>query len=405
MLELKGLQPFGEICAHFSGLIADKAVKCRIEEKKLLLELEESFRPQAPDILKEEEVLDLLGMKLEAWRWVLGSKAWTHLRPNLVSKGVYWGPDILRLGKELKAHGWIELNSSWVLREFGLHIETYSKAFESRISMIRVKPSATSKSDLPSDYNDMARKYQTYIYDQVRRVSAIKHKEELEDVYQHVWMSLMTSDILTKFRTTAEHVLPSTLTFQEVLDFLGLTEEQWRREIANKGQWVPAPLSGSLREGDALFLTSDIQTLDVSGFLTDERGERKRPTVTGRGFKSYLTRAIQNHFKNLLRTRFRRHKERSVDSTRNSVSMTSAGSCSKTRAMEDAGSWEDNITDEWSNELPMEDMVDLSLQLQAYDLNPTMDENLDVLDTFLRGGVTLKDSLKKHKRTLRPVAA
>lgn len=406
MIELKGFQSFGDIYVQFSGIIAEKAKKCRIEETKFLSELEDSFRPQAPDVLSEEQVLDLLGMKRDSWRWILNAEAWKHLKPSMISTGIFWGPDVITLASVLKAEGWLDLKSSWVFREFEAHLESYSKALEPRISvaMVRVKPSPASKTDLPSDYNDMARKYQTYIFNQVRQNSKIKTQEELADIYQHVWERLIQAKILEKFRTTAEHELPSTLTFQETLDYLGITNDQWAREAANKSQWVPAPINGSLKNGDALFLTTDIQTLDVSGFLKDERGESKRPTVTGRGFKSYLARAISNHFKNLLRTRKRRHKERPVDGSRSAVMMNSTGACNTVRT-EDGGVWEEGITDEYKAQLPIEDMVDLSLQLKAYDLDPTSEEDQAIMDTFLRGGVTLKDAMRKHGKSLRPVAA
>lgn len=418
MVELKGLIPFGSICAQSRNLLVEKTKESGLDEVKLLVELEKAFCPQAPDALSVPEILDLMGITESQWGWILDettSGDWKHLSLNRVSKDLFWAPDVVRLTTDLLGKGWLSSNLPLVLRQFERLVEAYCKPAAEvvvevppPVSIIRCKPAATpkSQSDLPVDYNDLHRKYSEYIGTQIRRYSKIRNKEELQEVYQQVWVSLMGARILAKFTETAETVLPSTLTFPETLAYLGVTEEQWWSERKNSKQWVPDPISGSTRDGTALYLTTDIETLDVSGFLKNERGERSRPGVTGRGFKSYLAKAVRNHFYNLLRTRSRRHKERGVDSSRRTVVMNSTGACSSVRSsVEDGNVWEENITDEWKTHLPMEDMVDLSASLKEYDLDPNQSEDLDILDSFLRNDMTLKETMRKYGRELRKVQA
>ncbi len=257
--------------------------------------------------------------------------------------------------------------------------------------------------DLPRNNNDLQKMYGDYIFNQVRRVSMIQTEEELREVNQQVWLNIMQSDVLGSFVEAARTKLPRTLTLDEVVGYLGITHAQWVNAASYHGRkkdsWMPKPVKGTLFSKDALFLTEDIQTLDESGFLKGRRTEtRRHPGVTGRGFKSYLTTAVTNHFKNLLRTRSRRHKERVLD-PKMALASGASGTYHKVTTMEDAASWEENLTDDTSVDLPMEDLIDLADRFRQHDVNPNSERGLEIIDLMTRGH-TLRGAIKAQGRTI-----
>ena len=94
---------------------------------------------------------------------------------------------------------------------------------------------------IPTDYGALESEFGVLIKATIRRASRVRRNDEIEDVYQHIWQSLLGARFLD-----CAHA-----------------------HFANQG---------------------DRTALD--------------------GFQSYLCRSVRNHFKNLLRTRSRRHQER-----------------------------------------------------------------------------------------------
>jgi hypothetical protein len=143
-------------------------------------------------------------------------------------------------------------------------------------------------------------KYGSCVYDQVRRVSRSRSIEALEETNRFVWRRLVADDLLNKFAATALSKLPSTLPLSDALGHFGITLDQLREAAAQaeaKLEWVLRAVQGFPFHLDALYSTGDLGTLDLCGFLPEERLERRRREVSDRGFKSYLSRAVQNHFK------------------------------------------------------------------------------------------------------------
>jgi hypothetical protein len=395
-----------------------------------LFDIEEHF----PSRFTWDEAKAVAGMNDDQWHkfLVYTKKAasglalpYANIRPYTLKGGegpgpaepwdmeaVYWGSDILRVLDFMDTHK-IRRHKptcSALVSAFKLHLEEFLD------SVRRIKIAAATKAvdaslaaleavddgwpeDLPRNNNELVKMYNEYVFDQVRRVSKIKTDDELEEVGQQVWLNLIHSKVLEKFIEAAKTKLPRTLTLKEVCGYLGITSQQWASAVAYSEKtdsfWMPIPVKGTAVSVDALYLTEDIQTLDNSGFLDGRRNaEREHPEFSGRGFKSYLTMAVKNHFKNLLRTRSRRHKERGVDS-KVVLSPNTAGTYHKAYTSEEDVSWEENLAD--GNDLPMEDLLDLKDALDRNGVDPTTDDGVDILDHMTRG-LTLKAAVTYHGR-------
>lgn len=326
---------------------------------------------------------------------------------------VYWGPDILRATDFMDLHGLKRGRSTCpqmvdaflgALHEFFevVHrnkVREASARLGTNLAEFEADCETPWPKDLPRNDLEMSQMYSDYVFDQVRRISKIKTKDELEEVTQQVWLNLIQSEVLAKFVETSKTKLPRTLTTIEVMGHLGITQRQWASAVAFSMKsdefWLPLPVKGLHLAEDALYLTEDIQTLDASGFLEDARNApRQHPEFSGRGFKSYLTKAISNHFKNLLRTRSRRHKERGVESNV-VLTSSSAGTYHRGYTSEEAVNWEDNLVD--GNDLDMESMLDLKAMLERHHVDPLTESGRSVLDHIGRG-LTVKGAVKYEQK-------
>ena len=180
---------------------------------------------------------------------------------------------------------------------------------------------------LPHNYDELARQYGDHIAQQVARHNKVAWN--LEDLLQTIWLKLIESRVLEKFVARASNDLPPTMTAMEVCDYLGVTFAYWKRNVMyvsvrkeqegdDRYSWMPKPIEGSPFSKKALFLTADIDVLDHCAYIRNSSRTQAKvcPKVTSRGFKSYLNRAIHNHFANFCRSRKRRYsKEHMLDPT------------------------------------------------------------------------------------------
>jgi hypothetical protein len=248
--------------------------------------------------------------------------------------------------------------------------------------------------DLPRTYEAVMQMYGSYVYHQVRHVSRIKTVTELEEVNQIVWLKLIEADVLNKFAQTAMSKVASSMTFVEALAYLGVTADEFVA-ASKQATWKVEPLSGEPLEPDAIYFRGDLDTMEMMGYFPEQRGPRRKPEPCAKGFKSYLGRAVHNHFVNLLRTRSRRHKERGMDS-RIVLTGDTAGIYNRVAVLEEASSWEDNLSD--TRGAPIEDLMDLAQVLRHNDIDPQTQEGITILDLMSKG-YSVGEAKKSQERS------
>lgn len=421
-------QSYRELSVQYPTTLAKKAAEVGMSVADLVEELKGlklvegfSIEKNFPKTFTWDAAVKYFGITSDQWHnfLVKASKpdhVLAPLRPNSCggdegagpakswdTTAVYWGPDILRIADYM--------DERMIRRSTPRTCPSLVSAFHRRLHQtltkvvskdpLRKAPAVqpeTWPKDLPRNPEELVKMYHAYVFEQVRRVSKIKTEVELQEVTQQVWFNIIQSKVLEKFVETALTKLPRTLTVDEVLNYLGITFSQWTNAMAysrrNTQVWMPIPVKGTAFSRDALFLTEDIQTLDNSGFLEGRRGTRQHPDFTGRGFRSYLTMAVKNHFKNLLRTRSRRHKERGVEAN-TVLTSNSSGLYHRAYTSEEETSWEENLSSNMG--LDMEDMLDVISQLRKYGVDPQTDAGREVLDNLSRG-LTLKESVMMQRR-------
>ncbi len=358
--------------------------------------------------------LDWASVRPEALRGYNGKADQGPAEP-FDADAVYWGPDILRATDFMDAHGLRRGRSTCPVMVDAFLVTLYeffevvrrnqvlaaSERLGTSLADFEASCEAPWPKDLPRNDQEFTRMYNEYVFDQVRRISKIKTADELEEVTQQVWLNLIQSEVLAKFIETSKTKLPRTLTTTEVQGLLGITARQWSSAVAfslkSDDFWIPLPVKGRHLTEDALYLTEDIQTLDTSGFLEGNRNApRQHPEFSGRGFKSYLTTSIGNHFKNLLRTRSRRHKERTVD-TNVVLTASSSGTYHRAYTSEEAINWEENLVD--GGDPDMESLLDLKAMLERHGVDPSTETGRSVLD-HISEGHTVKGAVKYEQKQM-----
>ncbi len=429
---------YRELFSLYRAVVETSAKKLGLSCAEVLRSLREKrtiegfdFRRHAPNTFNRDEVLLYMGLTSSQWKLLFNATEipvstgtsrtlpWWKQRPLKVNgdagyartdarNTIYWAPDIIRMRDSLGEHVPVPRPVCHRLaRSFRARLgQMLSRVKVSRPSSL--KPPAILKtelaaplsirlsdwpSDLPRNPEEMMTMYGDYMVSQVRRISKIRTEDELREVVQHTWEVVLSSDVLGKFVLSAQTKLPRTLMFDEVLGYLGISKAQWSNALAyrqRRAMWMPTPIKGSVGL-EALYLTSDIQTLDESSFLKNRRTQpRKHPEVSNRGFKSYLGTAINNHFKNLLRTRSRRHKERCLDNTTTLIP-NSVGEYHRTYS-EEGGSWEDSLVS--VQHCDMESMLDLVFEVRRKGIDPLSDRGRQVLDRMTKRGMTINMAIR-----------
>lgn len=436
---------YGEISKLYSVELSEASQRTGLELPDLLSKLEgkgllSDFEEKLPELLKlngedpvvltSQESRRFLGLPQLAWSNLLSlvtgetpsELGWENVCPSLTQgsdvwdkRALFWGPDIGRLGKildDLYAGPRKVRECSHVTEAFkALLVTTLSTILpEAPVTNVTVikpilaapQPALPSRAgwpvDLPENNTALVAEYGTCVAQHVNRICKIRSQEELDDVCQQMWISLFAVNILEKFVKAAKTKLPRTMTLSDTLGYLGIKHSQWvtavTRNNKNQEYWVPLPINGSRTSLEALYRTEDIKALDDQGFLENNRTEPKvRPEVSSRGFKSYLLKAVSNHFKNYLRTKSRRHKERTSD-PRN-VFAQDGGVYHKVSSIEEGTSWEDSLS---IAEMSAEDMCDLVCNLKKFGVDPRSDQGISILD-YMSQGYTLKEAIKAQGRS------
>lgn len=437
-------QSYGELASLYSEDLNEASKRtglgvedllARVKESSFLEEFSKELQGiltldgEDPIVLTSKESRDFLGVSQETWENLLSLMTgevphelpWQAICPNLTSgesvwdeEAVFWGPDIGRIGQFLDSF----YPKHRLVRECSSAVKAFKSRLTSLLGEVPVQvpitnvqvskvqlpavPAAPASwpEGLPRDNKELVALYGADVSQVVHRICKIRSKEELEDVCQTMWINLIKAQILERFVQAAKTKLPRTMTLTDALSYLGITHQQWVTAVSRNKKdieyWVPMPISGKRTSLDALYRTDDIKTLDTSDFLVNRRVlPRKRPALSARGFKSYLLKAVNNHFKNYLRTKSRRHQERTAD-PRSVFANDGAGVFHKVSMIEDGGSWEDSLS---SSDISAEDMCDLVAGLKKHGIDPSTSQGLAILD-YLSQGYRLKDAIKAQAKSV-----
>jgi len=166
--------------------------------------------------------------------------------------------------------------------------------------------------------------------------------------------------------------------------------ERTERHVSNTRLPYPIePISGTLLSRKAVLVTRDVVALDESGYLRRRPLERVRPKLSARGFKSYLSRAIHNHFANFCRTTSRRYKEHVLPPT-TIIGSTSAGYCYAGKS-ETGTAWEGALLEAM---ISAEDAVDVVSEIRKAHVDPNTPRGTEVLDIMAQG-YTIREALER----------
>lgn len=300
-----------------------------------------------------------------------------------------------------------------------------------------VDPAYVWPEGIPCNFDGLVRDFGSYIEQQVAKYNKEGWEEQLVDLRQHIWEKLIASDLLNKFVIRANTTLPPLMTGIQARKFLGITGKQWgywmwkasfpdawrgkhtsavRRKPQRRFRqsFLPKPIKGKPNSDSALFRGVDIKALHESGAIKKRHFKSERPPVSGRGFKSYLQRAVRNHWSNWCRSHNRRHKERPL-SPDLVLTQFDDGTCRATSRIEDGGSWESTLVAASYSDSELFDIrhfrracrrarFDLSsvtaVQKGGYQKGqPTKQarRGLEVLDIVAQG-YSIKEAIKKQHR-------
>jgi len=164
---------------------------------------------------------------------------------------------------------------------------------------------------MPESNDRFVKDYGRFVYKLVSRYNKVKRN--VEDLYQHVWLKLIESDLLTKFaeRYMAEVTrIPSELDGETAAAFLGVTWDQWLAVMRSRLPWLPKPEKGKRTAKDATWGLEAVVLLDESGAFQVRSELSVMPGVdperVKKAFQGYLSRAIHNHYANWCRSRSRK---------------------------------------------------------------------------------------------------
>ncbi len=251
---------------------------------------------------------------------------------------------------------------------------------------------------VPCDYDAMVQEYGTYVTKTVTRYNKVDRN--LKDLLQDVWAKLVGSRLLEKFVEGAARRLPSTMTALEACEFLGVSFPQWCGTLQRK-PWLLLPLEGSRFSKTAIFDTREIIDIDhgaARSLWGNRPVPRMRPEITSRGFKTYLSQTIHNHFANWCRTRSRKYKEQLLAPT-SVLARQTDGCCRQTSSIEDlAGGWEANIAAAMTiDEESLLDLVDV-IKRARIDLGTSA--GVEVLDFLIAQGKSCEDGPRRNVEIL-----
>jgi DNA-directed RNA polymerase specialized sigma24 family protein len=157
---------------------------------------------------------------------------------------------------------------------------------------------------------------------------------------------------------------------------------------------IPYPIGviqGDPLSPKSLVLTKDVLALEKAGW--PQTCPKVLPRPTARGFKSYLARAIHNHFANFCRTRSRRYKEHVLPPS-TIIGQTSSGYCYSGRS-ETGSAWEGALIE---GMISAEEAVAVVEEIRNADVDPLSQQGTEVLD-FMTQGYTIKEAIRAQQRS------
>ena len=270
---------------------------------------------------------------------------------------------------------------------------------------------------VPRDYNELGRDFGDYITKRVKGYNKVGRN--LDDLVQHTWLKLIESRVLEKFVKRANSTMASTMLAEEACGFLGITFEQWETMLrdghTDEEMWAPTPLAGEPYTPTALFATAEILIIDEIDPWDERPNPKELPKVTAKGFRSYLSTAIHNHFANFCRTERRKNREQLLPPSM-VLAKQSDGAWHQAIEIQDYTSWESTLVGEAFNDDEMASAVDFRDQLKdAFDKEKGLDwdsllstnrsgratvasqRGLEVLD-FIAQGYTIREAVKAQCR-------
>jgi DNA-directed RNA polymerase specialized sigma24 family protein len=227
---------------------------------------------------------------------------------------------------------------------------------------------------IPEDYDSFARGYKDFVLKYLSRINKVERNAE--DLAQDVWLKLVSSKVLEKFVDPNVRRLPSSMTVQEAIRFLGVSNSNWfvlLSHIATNRDLYSYQASLALEV--VLKLDSLCKELGIP------QGRKVRPTVPSRGFKSYLTQAVHNAYANFCRSRERRYSQEHMFSPQASLNVTTSGTYHQGVDMEGGSSWEASLTSAMI--LDEEDNLDSIRSIQQMGVDQAIKESL-AADATLR---------------------
>jgi hypothetical protein len=256
---------------------------------------------------------------------------------------------------------------------------------------------------VPRNYDELHDQHRKFVLKILGRHNKVERNAM--DLYQGVWQRFLESDILNKFERAAARRLPLTMRGEQVVQFLGITWNRWIKFLRthDMGRCLE-PKYGHREAMHAVWDTDTICDVDYQRevlikdgvFAGRSRIKRKRPTMTSRGFKTYIQKAIHHAFANLCRTKDRRHKEQVLPPT-TVLNYQSDGSYRQSADIEDFSSWEVNITAAMTDE---EAMIDLRDLIRKANLDLGSDKGLEVVDFMVQQGSATEDGPRRNKDLL-----
>jgi hypothetical protein len=354
-------QNYSELKALHGGWLEEEARKIGCSLDYLISELErlqtlERFDSSRhlPRAMSHTETINYLGLSPHQWfrltQMTLRDPDWTEVRPNLVEgvrlcsrQTIYWGPDIVRI--ESRIHLSRLPRRTRILP--GAVLEAFCRHVRIRLFLVWKWPSG-----LPKNNTQVVSSYGGFVKSLVAKMTRACG-ESLNEFVQDVWCRLLSAKCLDRY-VDAIKVRPSrTVGVAEILSALSITRIQWRQALWKSKRdptyWIPRPVEGRLFSLKARYLVLDIETLAKSSYFVRDFSPKaplwvaKQDNSIIQGFRSYLSRAVINHLKNVFRTRDRRHKERPLSGDA-LVVLTDQGT-HETRLEDSSSSWDQQFAD------------------------------------------------------------
>lgn len=214
--------------------------------------------------------------------------------------------------------------------------------------------------DLPAHLpqND-AELYETYSLTVVQVVRRrVKYGLSIDDAIQQVWCKLLDSTVLIKFMRSGPNRLPTNLTTEETLDFLGVDWAAWQ-QMMGEYEHAPNPVKGASSSMSAVYRSEHIVVLANSGYFRQTRDRRLPASAVSREMLNrYVKCAAENKLKNIFRSQ-ERHCNRE-DMLQDGAYITENRSVRVRRDVAPGHCWEDSLR---SEEMPADQVCELKERL------------------------------------------